>query len=198
MSEATALRELVILSLRDPAQAARVVLGMSLPREVLWTALMLMAVLNTLIYSLTNMAAPGPSPLPAAFSSPAFYFFFVAGALILIVNAVYWTGRAFGGQASMTDVMAVIVWLQFLRVLVQGLALVLLLTVPLLSALLVLAAILVGLWIFVHFVDQAHRFNSPGKAAGVIVAAFFAMVLGISILLALIGVSVPTGAVNGL
>ena len=97
------------------------------------------------------------------------------------------TGYFMGGTGSLDDILSVMIWLQFLRVLVQVVSIVLLLTLPLLAALLTLAAAILGLWIFVHFIDQAHRFGSPLKSVGVIVASFIGMVMGLSILLALFG-----------
>ena len=181
------LKDLVILSLRDPAEAARQLIALDLQREVLWTALALMAVLNTLLYSATSILFPGPSPMPAIFQTPIMYLFFVAGGLVLIVVALYWTGRSFGGTGTMSGILTVMIWLQFLRVLVQAAALVFLVTIPLLAGLLTLGAAVAGLWIFVHFIDQAHRFESPLKSVGVIVASFIGMVMGLSVLLALVG-----------
>lgn len=189
MTQLPQLKDLAIESVQDPAGAARQLIALNLDRGALWLALFLMAVLNTLLHGLTDLLVPGPSPLPGLFDVPAVYFFFVGGGLVLIVLTIFWTGRAFGGQARMEDVMVVIVWLQFLRVIVQAVALLLLLTIPVLSVILVLAAAFVGLWILVHFVDQAHQFNSVGKSAGVLIAAFIGMVVGVSILLSLIGVS---------
>ena len=181
------LTNLVILSLRDPAEAARRVIAFDLPREMLWTALALMAILNTLMYSATAALVPGPSPMPAIFQTPFAYLMFMGGGLVLVSIALYWTGRSFGGTGSLDDILSVMIWLQFLRVLVQVVSIVLLLTLPLLAALLTLAAAILGLWIFVHFIDQAHRFGSPLKSVGVIVASFIGMVMGLSILLALFG-----------
>lgn len=188
MTQVPALKDLVVASVQDPATVARQLIALNIDRGTLWLALFLMAVLNTLLQGVTNQLVPG-SPLPEPFAIPAVYFFFVAGGLVLIVLTIFWAGRAFGGQGRMEDVMVVVAWLQFLRVLVQAAALVLLLTIPVLSMILVLAAAFVGIWILVHFVDQAHQFNSVGKAAGVLIAAFVGMVVGVSILLSLIGVS---------
>ncbi|WP_050931715.1 Yip1 family protein [Aestuariivita boseongensis] len=193
MTLTPSLKDLVVLTIQDPAEAARQLMALKLDRGTLWTAVFLMAVLNTLLAGLNNLLLPGTSPFPGLFDVPAAYFFMVAGGLVLTILAIFWGGRAFGGQGSMEDVMVVIAWLQFMRVLVQAVALVLLLTIPVLSMLLVLAAAFVGLWILVHFVDQAHRFGSLGKAAGVLIAAFVCMVVGLSILLSMIGV----GAVGG-
>ncbi|MCE8008247.1 Yip1 family protein [Aestuariivita sp.] len=189
MTHTLSLKDLAILSIKDPALAARELIALKLDRGTLWTGLFLMVVLNTLLHSLTNILVPGPSPLPGVFDVPAIYLMFVGGGLVLIVLMVFWTGRTFGGTGQMEDVMVVLVWLQFLRVIVQAAALLLLLTIPVLSMLLVLAAGFIGLWMLVHFVNEAHGFGSLGKSAGVLVAAFVGMVVGVSILLSLIGVS---------
>ncbi|MCB1311369.1 MAG: YIP1 family protein [Sedimentitalea sp.] len=179
-------RQLAVVSVTDPAAAARALIALRPPREALWTALVLVAVLNTLIFVLSGMLVPGPSPLPAMLSSPVIYFAIVAGGLVLTVYAIFWTGRAFGGQGAVEDILVLIVWMQSLRVLVQVAALVLVLTAPLLSALLVFAAALIGLYMLVHFIDQAHRFGSPGRAIGVLIASVLAIVLGLSVLLSLL------------
>lgn len=179
-------RQLAVVSVTDPAAAARALIALRPPREALWTALVLVAVLNTLIFVLSGMLVPGPSPLPAMLSSPVIYFAIVAGGLVLTVYAIFWTGRAFGGQGALEDILVLIVWMQSLRVLVQVAALVLVLTAPLLSALLVFAAALIGLYMLVHFIDQAHRFGSPGRAIGVLIASVLAIVLGLSVLLSLL------------
>jgi hypothetical protein len=189
MAQTISLRALAVLTVTDPAAAARVVLGLDLPREMLWTALLLVSVLNTLLFSLNTMLVGGTAGLPELFQSPAVYFFFVTGGLILIILSIFWTGRAMGGAGNMGDLMALVIWLQFLRVGVQAAVLVLMLAVPLLAALLVLAAAIAGVWILVHFVNAAHGFGSLWRAAGVLIAAFVGMVLGLSLILSLIGVS---------
>lgn len=181
------LRDLVVTSVRDPATAARSLMDMHLPREALWTALVLVAVLNTLLYGISNLLVPGPSPLPAGLEAPGLYFAFVAGGLVLTIYAIFWTGRALGGQGQIGDVMVVIIWLQTLRVAVQVAALVLILISPLLSALLIFAAALLGVYILVHFVNQAHALGSLGKSAGVLIASVLAMVLALSLILSLVG-----------
>ncbi len=184
---ATDWRDLALTSITDPASAARSLLNLTLPREAIWTALILVAVLNTMLFTLSNVLAPGPSPLPGLFDAPTVYLGFVFFGLVMVIYAIFWVGRAVGGEGSLLDVMVLIVWLQGLRVVVQAVALVLLLIMPLLSGLLVIAAAIVGVYILVNFVNQAHRFESLGKSAGVLIGAFIAMVLIVSILLSLVG-----------
>lgn len=193
MTLTPSLKDLAVLTVQDPAEAARQLMALQLDRGTLWTAVFLVAVLNTLLAGLNNVLMPNSTPFPGLFDVPAVYFFFVGGGLVLTILTLFWVGRAFGGEGSMEDIMIVIVWLQFMRVLVQAAALLLLLTIPVLSILLILAAALVGIWILVHFVDQAHRFGSLSKAAGVLIAAFVGMVVGVSILLSMIGVSAVGG-----
>ncbi|MEO9780403.1 MAG: Yip1 family protein [Sedimentitalea sp.] len=187
------LRDLAVLTIKTPAEASRVLLGMDIPREALWTGLALVAVLNGLLFTLSNLLVPGPSPLPEIILVPALYTVLVAGGLVLTVYALFWTGRFMGGTGSLDDIMLTIVWLQGLRVALMVLVIVLILTVPVLSALLGFAASIYGLYILLHFIDQAHRLNSLAKSAGVLVASMAAIVLGLTLLISLFG-----GPISGL
>lgn len=187
------LRDLAVLTIKAPAEASRVLLGMDIPREALWTGLALVAVLNGLLFTLSNLLVPGPSPLPEIFLVPALYTVVVAGGLVLTVYALFWTGRFMGGTGSLDDIMLTILWLQGLRVALMVVVIVLILTVPVLSALLVFAASIYGLYILLHFIDQAHRLNSLAKSAGVLVASMAAIVLGLTLLISLFG-----GPISGL
>lgn len=187
------LWNLAVLSVTRPADAARTILAMDLPRGTLWTALALAVVLNTLLYGLSGMVMPAPQTVPAMFDIPGLYLVIVGGGLVMSIYAITWVGRLMGGQGGFDQVMALIVWLQFLRVAVQAATLVLALTVPALAVLLVLAAALIGLWLMLHFVDQAHRLGSLGRAAFVLVGAVFAIAIFVYLLMLLLG-----GAILGL
>ncbi len=181
------LRDLVVLTIKSPAEAARLLLGLSVPREALWTGLALVAVLNGLLFALTNLLVPGPSPLPEVFLVPSLYTVLVAGGLLLSIYALYWTGRLMGGTGTLDEIMLAILWLQGLRVVLMVIVIVLIMTVPALSALLVFAASIYGLYILVHFVNQAHRLESLPKSAGVLVASTAAILLGLTLLISLFG-----------
>lgn len=187
------LRDLAILTVKAPAHASRVLLGMDVPRESLWTGLALVAVLNGLLFTLSNLMVPGPSPLPDMFMVPVLYTLLVAGGLILTVFALFWTGRFMGGTGSLDDIMLTILWLQGLRVALMVVVIVLILSIPVLSALLVFGASIYGLYILLHFINEAHRLNSLAKSAGVLVAAMAAIVLGLTLLISLFG-----GPISGL
>ena len=75
---------LAVLTLRDPAEAARQILDLNLPRQALWLALLLMAVLQSLIFALSDLMTPGPTPVPALFGSPI--RFMIVSALMLVLT----------------------------------------------------------------------------------------------------------------
>ncbi len=187
MMTLTGLRNLAVLTVTRPADAARALVAMQFPREVLWTALFLAVILNTLLYSVSNMLAPAPSPFPALFAIPAVYLVIIGTGLVLSIYSIHWIGRMMGGQGSLNDVMTLIVWLQYMRIAVQVATLVLAVTIPVLAALLVLAASLMGLWIMLNFVDQGLRLDSLGRAAVVLIGSVFAIAVLVSVLLTLVG-----------
>jgi len=108
---------------------------------------------------------------------------------VVTVFAITFTGNWLGGEGGLGDVLVLIVWLQALRLAVQLVATVLTLVAPGLALILLMAVNLYGLWIFVNFIDVAHRFGSPLKALGVIALAGIGIVLGLVLMLSLIGAS---------
>lgn len=180
-------RQLTATTLRNPAAAAQELMSLHLPRSVLWTALILMATLQALTFGVSEILIPTTAPVPLVFDSPLAFFGMAVVALALTVYSLQWTGRMLGGSGSLEDVMVIIVWIQVLRVVVQLLALVLTIVMPGLALLLVFVATILGLYILVHFVNEAHRLNSLLRASGVLVSSVIVMVLGLSIFLSLIG-----------
>lgn len=178
---------LVVLSVTRPAEAADRLLSLRLPRGVLWAGLLLASALNAILFSLSDLLLPTPPMFPSFLHSPLVYFGLVVLGLVAFIQALTWSGRVLGGEGGPDDVMAVIVWLQFLRILVQAASLLLVLTVPVLSLVLVMAATFVGLYIMLNFIARAHRLDSLGKAAFVLVLAALAVIVAASVLIALAG-----------
>ena len=179
--------DMILMSVTNPAELARRLIAMQLSREVLWTGLALAVVANTLLFSLSGMLMPGPAGLMPMFGSPFTYLVMVTGGLILTVAAIYWAGRMLGGTGRFDDVLVTVLWMQFLRILVQVATLLLSLTIPLLAMLLVLVATMLGLYITLHFIDQAHRLNSLAKAGGTLILSILMMAVAMSVLIALFG-----------
>ncbi|GGH24193.1 Yip1 domain-containing protein [Cribrihabitans marinus] len=181
-------RALAVLTVKDPAEAARRVLALNLPAEVCWLGLALAVVLDTLLYIVSNMALPPvESPFYGLIATPVGYGAVVGGGLVVTIIAIHRVGRVFGGEGGFGEILSLMVWLQLLSVVAQAAVFVLVLVVPLLAMILSFAATFLGIYIFLHFVDQAHRLGSLWRAAGVLVAAVLAISLAFMILLSLIG-----------
>lgn len=192
------LNALIVQSLLRPREAAGVLIGLGLPREALWPALALMSVLNGIVYSLTLRLAPqgdqAAMAMPPTLHSPILFTLFLFGSLALTVLALHRVGRALGGHAEIEHILVLICWLQVLRLILQVALVVTILLAPMLSALLILAASLWGIYILLGFVDTAHGFGNLFKAAAAIFLALVAMAVGLTLLFGLFGISFMGGA----
>ena len=189
MTSAMSFPQLAVLTLRAPQEAASYIMRQNLPPEFLWTALALVAILNTIMSTLSNMLVPVPPPLDTIVASPFVFSTIVAGGLLLTVYAMYWTGRMMGGRGEVNDLLALIIWLQVLRSVAQAAVLALLIAVPYLASVMVLVAAAATIWIFVNFVSAGLRFNSLVKALVVVIVGGIALMIGLTLFLSVIGVT---------
>ena len=109
--------------------------------------------------------------------------------LAALALAVTGAGRALDGTAKLEHVAVLIIWLQALRALLQAVVLVLAPISLFLSGLIVTAASIIGLWIFVHFIDVAHGIGSLLKAGLVLLLAVVGMLIVLSMIFSLLGFS---------
>ncbi|MDW4497856.1 YIP1 family protein [Sulfitobacter sp. D35] len=180
---------LALLTLRAPSEAAHIVTGLNLPRDVLWSALALVAIFNTVLFSVSEMISPVSTPIPDTFANPFVFFVIVAGGLLVSVAAFYWTGRVLGSSASsIDDLLALMVWLQALRAAAQAVVIVLMVVSPVLGSLLVFAASIFAVWILLHFLSVGLKLDSLWRAFGVLVAGSLALILGLSVILSFTGI----------
>ncbi|MEP2027963.1 MAG: YIP1 family protein [Paracoccaceae bacterium] len=179
-------RALVFETVRAPGSAARTILQLHPSREALWTALVLVGVLNTILFTLTNIVAPVGAPVPAALTNPMIILGIVVGGIMLSAIAILLSGRALGGKGTLSDILLLMIWLQALRVLVQGAMLILLFIDPSFAVAFIMAVNVLSIWILLHFVNAAHHLDSLMRSAGVLVAA----VIGLSLILSLLGISI--------
>lgn len=189
--------QLAVDTLRDPKTAAAQIMDWNLDRRTLYMALFAVAALNALLASTPIVLSPGgidPAALEAIpvlglLERPIMFFVIVAGTLVVMIQALFWAGRAMGGTGEMTDVMALIIWLQALRAVAQVGILVVGFLVPVLASLVALVLQLVAFWLFLHFVSAAMRFDSLMRAFGLLIAVATALFLGMMVLLTLTGFS---------
>lgn len=183
------LPALALATIRSPATAARDLMALNLPSQALWAGLGLVAVAHALFYLFSETVSP--SPVTQIIGSPLRYFLLVAVNMALTAFALHRVGRMMGGEAALDDVLVLIVWLNGLY-LVSLLAVLLIgLAVPLLGMVLVFATVILGFWITLHFVNEAHRLGSLFRAFGVIVAAIIVVFICLSLVQVILGL--PTG-----
>lgn len=162
--------ELAIMTLTNPAQAARRLLDMRPGREVLWLAFSLAVVLNGLVQLGIDQLIPLPEGEVAPVPQPIFLSLLrSAGAMMLSVAAFLFVGRLLGGRATFDDILTLTVWLQFLQIAALLITLIIMIALPFLMLMFLLATALISLYVTLHFLNEAHQFGSLAKSFGVIV-----------------------------
>ena len=184
------LKALFVQTIVAPADAARMLMGLGLRRETGWTILVLACVLNTLAYFVSTTLFPIPPEfsLPLL-ASPGLVLVLLFSVMVVTVFMLFWTGRALKGAAAFGDILIMIGWLQFMRLAVQVVALVLMIILPGVAGLFAMATGLYGIWILVNFVNVAHGFDALGKSFLMLVLSVLGMTMGLSVILSLIGVT---------
>ncbi|WP_299725835.1 YIP1 family protein [uncultured Tateyamaria sp.] len=193
----TSWPQLAIDTLRDPKRTAHQIMGWNLDRGTLYMALFAVAAVNTLLASTPVVLSPGgvdaaaraALPLLALLERPMMFFAIVAGTLVIMIQALFWAGRAMGGEGEMTEMMALVIWLQALRAAAQAMILAVGFVAPLLAGLVALGLQLVAFWLFLHFISAAMRFDSLLRAFGLLIAVATGLFIGLMMILSLTGFS---------
>jgi len=189
--------QLAIDTLRDPKASAERIMAWKIDRGTLYIALFAVAAVNALLASGpivlsaggVDEAARAALPILTLLERPLMFFAIVAGTLVIMIQALFWGGRAMGGQGGMTEMMALVIWLQALRAVAQFGILVVGLIAPLLASLVALALQLVAFWLFLHFVSAAMRFDSLLRAFGLLIAVATGLFIGLMLILTVTGFS---------
>ncbi len=179
---------LALRTISEPRKAAVDIMNMRPSRSVLWSALVLAVVLNTLVYQFSLFISPPQVQLPIIFTSPIIFAVLIGSGLVLSIYAVTFAGRFIGGKAVLDKIMALLIWLQFLRFAVQVAAFLLMPIMPGIAGLLVLCATLYGMWLLLQFIDVAHEFDNLFTSFGALVLSGLGIMLGLAILLSVLGV----------
>jgi hypothetical protein len=175
----------------DPAGAGRRIVALDIAPNTGWMLLGLATVLNTLLFFAMDALFPAPQAMPFAFLSVPWRValtMFVAVAISVV--ALFWSGRILDGKARFGDILAMVSWLQMMRVVVQIVTIVLTLFAPLLAALLAFGAGIYGIWILIQFINVAQGYESIGKAVMNLVMTMLALVMTLSLMLSVLGVAV--------
>lgn len=182
--------ELGLRTVKEPRIVAKELIHLRVDRSHLWTALALAVVLNTLVYQITFLATPQNDIAPLIMIGPIGFAVVIGVVLMLSVVSLVYAGRTLGGKAQFDTVLKLLIWLQYLRFVVQIAALVLTPIIPGLAGLLVFGASLYGIWLLLNFVDVAHEFNSLFISMGVLLMSFFGIIIGLAVFISVVGTGV--------
>jgi hypothetical protein len=170
----------------DPRAGVRTLLGLGVPLPARTVGLVLVSVLSALLLHLGFFLLPptgdpltqfiGQSPVGSAVIQWVI--------LTTTVLAIHRIGRLFGGRATLSDALLVVVWLQMIMLGVQVVQLLTLILFAPLAGLVNLAGLVLFFWLFTSFIAEVHGFSSRWAVlAGVIGSGFviaFALVVILS------------------
>lgn len=182
-----ALAAFALLTVKDPRGAALQILARDWPREALWTAFLLSAVLSTCVYTLQHILFPIPAEASLPVFAPGATFALVLIIQIGFIAMLSATGRWLGGAGNLTSLLALITWLQLLQAGINGTLVLLALILPVLAGLLQIAASVMVFFILLHFVNAAHKFGSVWRSLGVVLMASLILAFAVLFFVGLIG-----------
>lgn len=171
-------------TLQSPREGARMVMNANVPSKARWFALALMAVASAVLAHLSFGLMPQETQteMGAAMRNPFGTAVFQAAIMVASVFVTHWVGQRFGGKGTFDDALILMVWLQFILLILQVLQIVIQVTLPPLSDVVGIASVAIFLWLISNFVAELHGFQSVAKTFfGVILT-----ILAISMLLAVL------------
>ena len=161
------LKTLAGLSLRDPDRAVAALLGLGVPMSARWMALVLTVTLSALLAWAGTALFPVEtgSPVGALVAQPMTFAGMQMAGLVLAAALMAGVGRLFGGQGNFPDALLLVVWIEFLLLVVQAVQVVLMLVFPAVASILGLVAVGLFLWLAVRFARALHGFQSVALVA---------------------------------
>jgi len=178
----------------DPRQAGAQVIAMNWPLQGLWIALMLVAVLLSLLVSALLQVAGLPDDemgnllrMSPAYRAPLLFALINWAQAVISVVMLHWVGRMLGGRGDLADMLAVMIWLQIVSLVLAISLFAVALILPMIGGLMVLIAFFWGIWATIGLVDAAGRFDNMFRAAGVCAVSVVAVSIVMTVLSALVG-----------
>lgn len=184
----------LLIAARDTVQAprvgARAVMEMDLPLTIGGLALVLMAVVSAalaaLMYAafpmLTDPATPQIAALEQILANPLQLAMVQVAILAAGAFLLYRIGKGFGGKGRLPEAVALLAWLEFILLLLQGAQTVSMAVSPPMSQAIGLIGFVIFLWLLANFTAELHGFTSVfatflGIVGSVIVLSFAAAVI---------------------
>lgn len=175
-------------TLQNPRAGARLILSVGLSTGQAMGALVLMAVLSTLLTSVSILVAPVPAgaELQLMFANPLQLAVMQAMILTMGAGLIHAVGTKFGGKGNFAGAVALIAWIEFILSLMQIVQLVALVVMPPFADVIGVMGLGVFLWLLSQFVTELHGFANVWKVFGAIIVTG----LGVSFAVAMVLVSI--------
>lgn len=184
-------RKLVGESLVSPRSAARTVIDLRLPRQVLLEAALAVTAMGVVLGYLAVMLGPGdPDQVSAALVTNPLLGAALQFSIILVVAFLTARiGALFGGTGGLDAALALVVWLNTMMLLIQTVQLGVLLVVPPLAGFIAVATVIWALWAYANFVTELHGFQNPLFVLGGVILSMIVLFFGLAMILAILGVT---------
>jgi hypothetical protein len=184
-------------TITDPREGATTVLSFAPPRQALWLMFAIVVVLSLFMGELVFLISPVPDgALSGPYqSSPILLGLLQAAFLFVMVHAITFIGRWFGGTGRFEEALLLMVWLQFIFLCVQVIQLIALVIIPPMAAVITLLALGLFLWLLVNFIAVLHGFTSLGMVLVMTILSALAILFAMSLVLSILGLTSMTGAV---
>lgn len=182
------LKQLAILSLRDPGRAMAALRALAPAMSIRWMALALAVTLSTLLAGLARILFPVSveNPVSQLIAQPltlaGLQFFGMVVAAMLMAGV----GRAFRGHGTFSDALLVVAWIEILLVAVQALQVLLALLLPATSVLMSLVAFGLLIYLSLQFTKALHGFQNTF----LVLLGFVGTVFAFAMILSMLGLSV--------
>lgn len=190
------LTRMAFQTVRDPREGANEVLRLAPPRPVLWLMFALMITLSLIMGEVLALIMGPPEVGPLTNQTPLALGLLQAAFTFLMVFAITYIGRGFGGSGHFDGALALVIWLQFVLFLVQLLQLVLIIVAPPLAGIVTILAIGLFFWLLSSFITTLHGFQSVGMVFVMSLVSLIAILLVFSIVLTIMGITLDTGGLT--
>lgn len=185
------LIQLAIKTLREPKRCLRIVLDIVITMPELMQATALVVLLSMILPIISLMLQPiEVQQAMSAFSSNPIPIFILQVFIILGSAGLITTfGKMFQGYGTFKETLTAMVWLQFVLLGVQILQLLVSIIAPGFNAAFFLGSVLMMIYLTISFIMEIHGFNNLAAVTISFFGCFFALIIALSILLALFGIT---------
>ena len=187
------LLDQVLTTIRTPRDGAQWVKSITMPRQSRWEALALFMVIGVVFNQITGFLMFGDFRIimMGLVLNPITYAMIQMAVLVIMVFAVFWIGRTMGGTGSFEDTILLVAWLQAIMTLLQVAQTIAILLIPPLGIIVAIASFILFFWLLANFIAELHGFTSIPKVLGMILISLIGLTFGMTILLSIIGISMP-------